>query len=41
MSVAQDRTLELIPACSHMMPLDCPVQSAERMLPFLGRVTGR
>jgi pimeloyl-ACP methyl ester carboxylesterase len=41
MSVAKDKTLELIPACSHMMPLDCPVQSAERMLPFLERVTGR
>ncbi len=41
MSVAKDKTLELIPGCSHMMPLDCPVQSAERMLPFLDRVTGR
>lgn len=41
MSIAKDKTLELIPECSHMMPLDCPVRSAERMLPFLGRVTGR
>lgn len=41
MSIATDKTLELVPGCNHMMPLDCPARSAERILPFLRRVWGR
>lgn len=40
-SAAADKTLELIPRCGHMMPLDCPALALERTLPFLQRVTGK
>lgn len=40
-SAAKDKTLELIPNCGHMVPLDCPARALDRMLPFLKRVTGR
>lgn len=40
-SAASDKTLELIPHCGHMLPLDCPAQALERTLPFLQRVSGR
>lgn len=35
----QDKALEVIPACGHMLPLDCPARALERTLPFLKRVT--
>jgi pimeloyl-ACP methyl ester carboxylesterase len=40
-SGAKDKTLELVPNCGHMVPLDCPARALERTLPFLKRVTGR
>lgn len=40
-STAKDKTLELVPDCGHMVPLDCPARALERTLPFLKRVTGR
>jgi pimeloyl-ACP methyl ester carboxylesterase len=40
-SAATDKTLELIPNCGHMVPLDCPARALERTLPFLKRVTGK
>ncbi|KPF90758.1 alpha/beta hydrolase [Novosphingobium sp. AAP83] len=39
-SGAVDKTLELIPNCGHMVPLDCPARAMERMMPFLKRITG-
>lgn len=35
----KDKALEVIPDCGHMMPLDCPVRSLDRILPFLARVS--
>ena len=40
-SGAIDKTLELVPNCGHMAPLDCPARLLERTLPFLQRVTGK
>lgn len=38
---ARDKTLEVVPSCGHMMPLDCPARSLERLEPFLERVTAK
>ncbi len=38
---AKDKTLEVVPDCAHMMPLDCPTRSLDRVLPFLARVSGK
>ena len=40
-SASRDKALEVVPACGHMMPLDCPDRALERTLPFLRRVLGR
>lgn len=39
-SAAADKALVLVPGCGHMIPLDCPEQAVERMLPFLQRTAG-
>lgn len=35
---SEDKALEVLPACGHMLPLDCPARALERVLPFLKRV---
>lgn len=37
----KDKTLTVVPDCGHMMPLDCPARSLERVLPFLKRISAR
>lgn len=39
-SGAVDKTLELIPDCGHMVPLDCPTRALELVRPFLKRILG-
>lgn len=38
---SKDKTLEVVEACGHMMPFDCPDRALARVTPFLNRITGK
>lgn len=38
---SQDKSLEIVDNCGHMMPLDCPARALGAALPFLARVAGK
>lgn len=38
---SQDKALEVVENCGHMMPLDCPVRSLDQAMPFIERILGK